>query len=524
MQTHGIKPIDLVVVNLYAFEATVSAGNDFSTCVENIDIGGPSMLRSASKNHASVVICTAPSQYGELMSAMSENNNAGSTPYALRRRFAAAAFAHSAAYDSAIAQWFSEQLEDEPSSASTSTTLVTTRAYKKEFSLKYGCNPHQNPAGIYSIVGHAPPFTVINGSPGYINLLDAVNAYQLVAELRQALNMPAATSFKHVSPAGAAIATPLTPELELAYEVAKGPDAAPLTPLAVAYIRARNADPLCSFGDFVAVSDVVDEATARVLQKEVSDGIIAPGYEPAALAILTKKKAGKFVVLQATPGFVPPEHEWREVGGATFMQKRNNRVFDISCLEKVATDINRPIPAAAAADLVLASITLKYTQSNSIAYAIGGQVVGVGAGQQSRVDCVKLAARKVGVWYLRQHPKVQGLPFKPGVKRQARVNARVAYIDGDLTPLERAKWEEQFTTVPPPLTAEEKAAFLGQLDGVALSSDAFFPFRDSIDYASKVGVKYIVQPGGSVGDTETVQACNEYGMAMAFSNFRLFHH
>lgn len=509
MKDNGISKIDLVVLNLYAFEHTVAKGGDFATCIENIDIGGPSMLRSSAKNHNYVVISTSPSQYHELMTELKANK--GSTTLALRRRFAARAFATSAAYDSAIASWINGQLgTDAP---------VMTRVYKPELTLKYGCNPHQNPAGILSIQGLPLPFEVLNGTPGYINLLDAMNAWQLVKELKLGLGLPAATSFKHVSPAGAAVSVPLTAAEAQAYEVT---DVASLTPVALAYLRARGADPMCSFGDFSAVSDVVDEATAKILQKEVSDGIIAPGYEPEALKILASKKGGKFIVLKASNDFVPPTDEYREVYGAVFKQRRNDVLFDQSRLTKVVT--SAPLTDAAKRDLILASICIKYTQSNSVGYAVNGQMIGVGAGQQSRVDCVKLAGRKVSVWWLRQHPKVQGLKFKDGVKRQDRVNARVRYIEGDITDAERPVWESNFQEVPPPLTEAEKQAFMGQLNGVSLSSDAFFPFRDSIDHASKYGVRYLAEPGGSVQDEAVIASCNEYGMAMAFTDVRLFHH
>jgi len=505
---NGVLPIDLVVLNLYPFEVTVAKGADFDNCIENIDIGGPSMLRSASKNHRYVVIASAPSQYAELISQMTQNE--GCTDLALRRRFAARAFALSASYDSAIAGWINGQLG--------TVAPVTSRLYHHEYALKYGCNPHQSPAGIYSISGNPLPFRVVNGTPGYINLLDACNAWQLVKELRSALDLPAATSFKHVSPAGAGLAIPLSPTEIDAYDIGQ----IEATPLATAYLRARNADPMSSFGDFVAVSDIVDEATALILKREVSDGIIAPGYEPEALAILTQKKGGKFIVLEASPNFQMPPVEYREVSGMTFVQKRNDVLFTAEHLNNLKTQAT--MPPDAIRDLVLASITVKYTQSNSVGFAKSGQMVGVGAGQQSRVDCVKLAARKVGVWWLRQHPKVMGLDFKAGVKRQDRVNARVRYIEGDITEAERPVWESNFNSVPEMLSEQEKTEWLASLADVSLSSDAFFPFRDSIDHASKVGVKYLAQPGGSVADDQVVAACNEYGMAMAFTEVRLFHH
>ncbi|CAB1119232.1 unnamed protein product [Ectocarpus sp. CCAP 1310/34] len=508
MKSQGMKAIDLVVLNLYPFEATVAKGSGFDTCIENIDIGGPSMLRSSAKNHKYVTICTSPEQYPAVMAEMKAND--GCTPLGTRRTFAAAAYALSAAYDSAISSWFCGQLG--------SAAPVTSRVYHREMGLKYGCNPQQKAAGVYSLSGRDLPFTVLGGVPGYINLLDATNAWQLVKELKAATGLPAAASFKHVSPAGAAVAVPLSEEEIAAYEVGS----VEMTPTAIAYIRARNADPMSSFGDFAAVSDVVDEATAKVLKREVADGIIAPGYEPAALEILKKKKGGKFIVLEAKPDYEAPAGEFREVYGVGFYQDRNSVAFGKDNLKDVRT--KSTLPEEAQRDLVVASICAKYTQSNSVGYAKRGQMVGVGAGQQSRVDCVKLAARKVSVWWLRHHPKVQGLQFKDGTKRQDRVNARVRYIEGDITASERPAWESNFEAKPEALTAEEKDAFLAELSGVSLSSDAFFPFRDSIDHASKVGVSYVAQAGGSVADEQVIAACDEYGMSMAFTGIRLFHH
>ncbi|CAK4543075.1 unnamed protein product [Aphanomyces euteiches] len=509
MAKHGIKNIDLMVLNLYAFEATVKSGGNFETCIENIDIGGPSMLRSSAKNHASVVICTNSSQYSTLIEEM-KANDAGTT-LAFRKKCAAAAFTLSAHYDTQISKWFNAQLGQE--------STEVTQVYKPALALKYGCNPHQNPASIMTVNGANLPFKVLNGTPGYINLLDAANAYQLVAEVRKALNLPAAASFKHVSPAGAAVYVPLDDKLKAAYEVGN----IELTPLSVAYLRARNADPLSSFGDFVAVSDLVDEATAKVLKREVSDGIIAPGYEPAALAILSEKKGGKFIVLEADPSFVPPQMEYREVYGMTFAQRRNDVLFNQDNVADMQT-LCAPLTDAAKRDLILAAITLKYTQSNSVGYAKDGQMIGVGAGQQSRVDCVKLAGRKVAVWHLRQHPKVASLAFKSSVKRQERVNARVRYIEGDMAPVEKAAFDAQFDVVPEPLTEAEKSEFVAALTGVSLASDAFFPFRDGIDHAAKLGVSFITQPGDSNRDDEIKQACQEYGITMTFSGVRFFHH
>lgn len=511
MVANAIQKIDLVVMNLYAFEATVASGAAFNMCIENIDIGGPSMLRSSAKNHQYVTILTNPNQYLNFLEEFEQTN--GFTSLANRRKYAAAAFATSAAYDSAISAYFSEQLGAQ-------NAPVVTRSYAPAFQLKYGCNPHQKPATIYKSLGKNLPFQVVNGTPGYINLLDACNAWQLVFEVKQALGLPAAASFKHCSPAGAAVGIPLTTSEAAAYEIV---NSGALSPTALAYVRARNADPMCSFGDFAAISHVIDVATANVFKTEVCDGIIAPGFEPEALEILKAKKKGGFIILQADEHFIAPMIEFREMYGVTFAQRRNDTLFTSERLQKIVTE-NQELTEQAKIDLILASIAIKYTQSNSVGYAKNGQMIGVGAGQQSRVDCVKLAGRKVNVWFLRQHPKVQALMFKKSVKRQDRVNARVRYIEGDFTPTEYQSWKENFEELPALLTAEEKETFLKTLSGVAISSDAFFPFRDSIDHASKVGVEYIAQPGGSIADEEVIRACNEYKMAMAFTDLRLFHH
>jgi phosphoribosylaminoimidazolecarboxamide formyltransferase/IMP cyclohydrolase len=513
MSQLNIGKIDMTILNLYPFEQTVNKGADFSQCIENIDIGGPSMLRSTAKNHAATTIVTSPSQYDEVIQCIQAN---GGTTLDLRKRFAAQAFALSASYDSAIANWFSNQLQSEQSP-------VVARIYKPQFNLKYGCNPHQKPAAIYSLLNSQLPFQVLNGVPGYINLLDAANAWQLVKELREATGLAAATSFKHVSPAGAAVAVPLSAVECEAYEISVD-DAAKLTPVALAYLRARNADPMCSFGDFCAVSDIVDEPTALILKKEVSDGIVAPGYTPEALSILKAKKGGGFIVLEATKDFSPSSIEYREVYGMTFAQKRNDVIITKDHMKEVVTSSKEALTDAAVRDMIVASICIKYTQSNSVGFAKDGMMVGVGAGQQSRVDCVKLAGRKVRTWYLRQHPKVLGLKFKAGVKRQDRVNARVRYIEGDFTPEEKIRWDAQFEVVPEILTDSEKEEFMKTATGVTISSDAFFPFRDSIDHASKYGVQFVAQPGGSVQDKQVTSACDEYGMVMCFTGVRLFHH
>ena len=393
------------------------------------------------------------------------------------------------------------------------------RVYAPHLEMKYGCNPNQKPAAVYMEPGRPVPFTILNGAPGYINYCDALNAWQLVRELRQALGLPAAASFKHVSPAGAAVYRELDATMRQVYAC----EDQDLSPLAVAYVRARGADPMCSFGDFIALSDKVDKSTAEVIARSISDGVIAPDYDGEALEILKAKKKGAFPVIQVDPDYTAPELECRDLFGVTLVQRRNDATIDPSILRNIVTR-NQDLPESAIIDLIVTTIAVKYTQSNSVGYGLNGQVIGLGAGQQSRVDCVKLAGKKAETWYLRQHPKVMDLPFRDSVKRQERVNARVRYIEGDMTEPERAAWLENLERDPGPLTAEEKHAWLATLQGVSLSSDAFFPFRDNIDQAARRGVRYIVVTGGSTRDDEVIAAADEYGMVMAFSGIRLFHH
>jgi len=383
--------------------------------------------------------------------------------------------------------------------------------------LKYGCNPHQGFASAEPIEPGRTPIEILNGNPSYINLLDALNACPLVREAREATGLAAAASFKHVSPAGAAVACELPPALAQAYEV----PGEKLTPAALAYVRARGADPKCSFGDFAALSDPVDTATARFLQGVVSDGIVAPGFEPEALAILKAKKGGNFIVVRADPGFRPPEREAREVFGMRLVQDRNNRMVSAADLDQVVCG---ELTEAARRDLLLGLVAIKYTQSNSVGYALDGQMIGIGAGQQSRVDCTKLAGSKADLWHLRTHPKVLGLEFKKGVKRQERINWRVRYIEGDLTRFETDALRDCLEGALDLLTEGERAEWLAKLDGVSLVSDGFIPFRDNIDHAQRHGVRFIAQPGGSTRDPEVEEACREYGITLVHTKLRLFHH
>ena len=390
----------------------------------------------------------------------------------------------------------------------------------KELELKYGCNPNQKPSRIFMNEGELP-ITVLNGRPGYINFLDAFNGWQLVSELKRATGLPAATSFKHVSPAGAAVGLPLTDVERKIYWV---DDMGELTPLANAYARARGADRMSSFGDFISLSDVCDVATAKLIKREVSDGVIAPGYEPEALEMLKAKKKGNYNVIQIDPSYRPAPVEHKEVFGITFEQGRNELVIDKEMLNNIVTE-SKELPESAKIDLVIALITLKYTQSNSVCYAKGGQASGIGAGQQSRIHCTRLAGQKADNWFLRQNPKVLNLPFKEKIGRADRDNAIDLYIgDEYMDLLADGEWERTFTEKPEVFTREEKRAWLDQLQDVALGSDAFFPFGDNIERAHKSGVKYVAQPGGSVRDDQVIETCNKYGMTMCFTGIRLFHH
>ena len=391
----------------------------------------------------------------------------------------------------------------------------------REIELKYGVNPNQKPARIFMEEGDLP-LKVLSGRPGYINFLDALNGWQLVSELKRATGMPAAASFKHVSPAGAAVGEPLDDVLRRMYFI--DPEAE-LSPLACAYARARGSDRLSSYGDFISLSDACDVATAKLIAKEVSDGVIAPGYEPEALEILGRKRKGNYNVIEIDENYVPAALERKMCFGVTFEQGRNALELNESLLENVVTE-NKTLPAEAKRDLLISLITLKYTQSNSVCYVVGGQTIGVGAGQQSRVHCTRLAGNKADLWQLRHHPKVLALQFSPALSRSERDNTIDLYLSneesGDV--LGDEVWQNFFTVRPEPLTAEEKKAYLAGVTGVSLGSDAFFPFGDNIERAHRSGVSYVAQPGGSIRDDHVIDTCNKYGMAMAFTGVRLFHH
>ena len=390
----------------------------------------------------------------------------------------------------------------------------------KELELKYGCNPNQKPSRIMMNEGELP-IEVLNGKPGYINFLDAFNGWQLVKELKKATGLPAATSFKHVSPAGAAVGLPLS---DVERKINWVDDLGELTPLANAYARARGADRMSSFGDFIALSDVCDVCTANIIKREVSDGIIAPGYEPEALEILKSKKRGTYNIIQIDPNYVPNPVEHKEVFGITFEQGRNELDINKDFISNIVTE-NKEIPELAKIDLIISLITLKYTQSNSVCFAKGGQAIGIGAGQQSRIHCTRLAGQKADNWFLRQSPQVLNLPFREDIRRPDRDNAIDLYIGEEyMDVLADGEWEKVFTVKPPVFTKEEKRAWLDQMQDVALGSDAFFPFIDNIERAYKSGVKYIAEPGGSKNDQPVIDACNKHNIAMCFTGIRLFHH
>ena len=391
-----------------------------------------------------------------------------------------------------------------------------------ELELKYGCNPNQKPSRIYMENGELP-IKILCGKPGYINFMDAFNAWQLVSEIKKALGLPAAASFKHVSPTSAAVGIKLNDTLKKACFVDDVPELDD-SPLACAYARARGTDRMCSFGDFVALSDVCDVTTANLIKREVSDGVIAPGYEPEALEILKSKRNGNYNIIEIDPNYVPEVTERKQVFGITFEQGRNNFEINETLLENIVTD-NKNFTDEAKRDLIIALITLKYTQSNSVCYVVDGQAIGVGAGQQSRIHCTRLAGSKADTWFLRQHEKVLNLPFRSDIRRPDRDNVIDGYINKNEEDVcADGNWEKYFTTKPEPLTDEEAREYLSKITGVALGSDAFFPFGDNIERANKSGVSYIAEPGGSIRDDQVIETCNKYGMVMAFTGMRLFHH
>ncbi|XP_067116951.1 bifunctional purine biosynthesis protein PURH [Osmerus mordax] len=504
MEKLGYSLVRVVVCNLYPFVKTISVPDvTVEDAVEQIDIGGVTLLRAAAKNHARVTIVCDPADY-PLVAAEMEGSEGKDTSLETRKTLALKAFTHTAQYDEAISDYFRRQYSCGVS----------------QLPLRYGMNPHQAPAQLYTL-RPALPLTVVNGSPGFINLCDALNAWQLVRELKGALGMPAATSFKHVSPAGAAVGVPLTEDeakVCMVHDMLSD-----LTPLATAYARARGSDRMSSFGDFIAVSDVCDVPTAKIISREVSDGIIAPGYEEEALRILSKKKNGNYCVLQMDPAYEPDEAEVRVLFGLHLKQKRNAALIDKQLFTNVVS--KGSLSGNAVRDLIVASIAVKYTQSNSVCYSKDGQVIGIGAGQQSRIHCTRLAGDKADNWWLRHHPRVLGMRFRSGVKRAERANAIDQYVSGTIGEgPDLAVWKAMFEEVPEPLSETERNNWRSSLQAVALSSDAFFPFRDNVDRAKQSGVEYMAAPSGSTADEVVINACNEQGITLVHTNLRLFHH
>lgn len=503
LKQYGIEKVDYVVCNLYPFEETVAKINvTIPEAVEQIDIGGVTLLRAAAKNHARVTIVSDPNDYPAFLDDLAKH---GEISEPLRRKFALKAFEHTAQYDSDIADFFRKKYAEGVC----------------QLPLRYGVNPHQKPAQAFMKEG-VLPFKVLNGAPGYINLLDALNSWPLVKELSASLNLPAAASFKHVSPAGCAVGLPLTDIEKKVFFVNTIKN---LSPLANAYARARGADRMSSFGDFIALSNIVDVPTATIISKEVSDGVVAPGYEPEALAILKRKKKGKYCILQIDPDYEPPERETRQVYGVCLEQKRNDAIINSSSFKEIVSK-NTALSKQAVVDLTVASIALKYTQSNSVCYAKNGMVVGLGAGQQSRIHCTRLAGDKCNNLWFRQHPKVLGMKWAHGVKRPAKANAIDLYVTGQIPTEnpEKADYEANFAVIPEPLTPQERKEWLGKLTDVALSSDAFFPFPDNVHRAARSGVKYIAAPCGSINDKAVIDAADAHNIVFVESPIRLFHH
>ncbi|KAI6175366.1 AICAR transformylase/inosine monophosphate cyclohydrolase [Aphelenchoides bicaudatus] len=524
MEAKNFQLVQFVVCNLYPFEQTVKKPDcSLDTAVENIDIGGVTLLRAAAKNHSRVTVLCDPKDYPKLIEELNENK--GQTTAQTRQKLALKAFEHTASYDESIGGYMRHQFGGNG---------------QRYLPLRYGMNPHQSSdAELYTLQANMP-IKVLNGAPGYINILDGLNAWQLVAELALATDMPAAASFKHVSPAGAAIGLPLNEAEAYACFVNDLPLDTKKPSLAAAYARARGADRMSSFGDFVALSDRCDELTAKIISREVSDGVIAPEYDDAALSLLAKKKNGNYTI---DPEYLPGEDEIRTIFGLKLKQKRNAAIItpetfqnvvsenkDASFKSNLRFDFNCllfQLPKSAIDDLLVATIAVKYTQSNSVAFAQRGQLIGIGAGQQSRIHCTRLAGEKAANWWLRQHPRILELPWKANVKRAEKSNAIDQLVSGihEFAPLnEQNHWNNFFTESVQAFTLEERREWLGKLQNVVISSDAFFPFRDNIDCAKQFGVKYIASPGGSNRDEDIIEAANQHGMVLVHTGLRLFHH
>jgi len=501
----NLNYIRMVVCNLYPFKNTISKGEvDMEDAVEQIDIGGVTLLRAAAKNHKYVTVVSDPKDYDLVVKEL-ESSEDKCTSSDVRLKLATKAFEHTAEYDVEISSYM----------------LKSNSEGDCNISLKYGMNPHQKPARAF-VNGQNLPFKILNGGLGFINLCDALNAWQLVKELKSSLGVESAASFKHVSPAGAAVAVELTDDLAKAYMVEDLKDQ--LSPIATAYVRARGCDRMSSFGDFIALSDNCDQITAKIISREVSDGIIAPGYSEEALSILRKKKSGKYLVLKMDKDYEPDAMECRTIYGVKLEQPRNTHTVTESSFKNIVSK-NKNLTTTAIRDLIVASIALKYTQSNSVCYAKDGQTIGIGAGQQSRIHCTRLAGDKANNWWLRQHPNVLNMKFKAGIKRAEKANLIDAYVNGNIgKELNEEAWKEKLVDAPKCLTLLDSQEWIEKMQGVSLSSDAFFPFTDNIDRAHQSGVDYISSPCGSSMDEVVVQACDNYDITMVHLQHRMFHH
>jgi len=505
----NIKNIDVIAVNLYPFEETIKKDPlNKELCIENIDIGGVSLLRAAAKNYNDVIILSQPKQYDIFMRNFNTFFFKKTINNILKKNFALDAFQITSSYDNMIWNWLNNNKS-------------IHKKYFPMYNLKYGCNPHQKDAKLWMSYDNNLPFSILNGIPGYINILDALNSWCLVTEIKMSLNMDAATSFKHTSPAGVGLGTNLTNQEKFFYKI-KNTDN--ISNIAIAYLRARNCDPKSSFGDFIAVNKKVDLSLAKIIKKCVSDGIIAPDYNQNAFDLLKTKKKGKFIILKGyEKNLLKDTIEFREYKNIVLSQNSNNYLITKKDLQNITT-IKNDIPDNIINDMILSLITLKYTQSNSVGYAYQGQMIGIGAGQQSRIDCVQLARKKAETWYLRRHHKILSFQFKPHIKKQEKINLIIQYIDDDFTDIEYNNWKKLFINIPELMSKSDREQYIETIENVTLASDGFFPFRDSIDKASKINVKYVVQPGGSIADKEIIKACNEYNMCMVHTNIRLFHH
>ena len=527
---HNIPNISLVVVNLYPFDKVCQNNSSYDEVIENIDIGGHTLIRASIKNNKQVNILTNPQQYQPFIAYLSSPD----TNTQFQQDMVTQALEYITKYDNSIESYFTNLFGHQK-------TQLFFRKYLLDTTLKYGCNPHQEFSGIFSINHNQVPFQIINGNFGYINVIDAINSWQLVKELSDTLGKTCAASFKHTSPAGVGTCRPLSPLLKKIYGIHTGNGNGngndngndnELSASAIAFIRARNTDPMSSFGDFIAISHTVDKSCALQIKKEVSDGIIAPDYTPEALAILENKKGGKYIILKANPDYVNKNTvEFREMYGMAICQSVNNYQMDLNNLGKIVTNIDengnsQDLDLDTRENLVISNVTLKYSQSNNVAISYDGQLIGLAAGQQNRVDCVRLAGEKAKLWWSRQHPKVLELmdAFKPNTKKQTKTNAIIRYIQNDFTEIEKNNWNTYFEKIPSPLLSNERDSWFQENALGFLASDGFFPFRDNIDISSKYNVKYIIQPGGSMADPEIISVCNEYGITMVFSGARLFYH